>query len=167
MSQLQASGSRQDDAKLRLSDNPSKFLKPQLGLFHVKIAGARATVNEHWGKPNSSSPWSLWRMNALLARKMIPAGWKAKTQAPLRPIMELMLKLVLPANILDAFRICSEKETLLEWISGIKEVSEVDSVARRVLAEHCSARRVSRLRTSDSAQRDVPLENTILFNRMH
>ncbi|KDQ57976.1 hypothetical protein JAAARDRAFT_107360, partial [Jaapia argillacea MUCL 33604] len=56
--------SRHDDSKL--CDNFGKWTEGQLGLFHVKMAGDRMIANEYWGKANSSSPWSLWKINALL-----------------------------------------------------------------------------------------------------
>jgi hypothetical protein len=157
----QASASRRDD--VNLMDNFSKYTKPQLGLFHTKIAGNRCTANEHWGQPNSLSPWSLWKINSLLGRKAISAGWKAKSLPPFCPITELILTLTLPANILDAFRLCCTDSTLKSWISRVDDYDMIHQVAKKVFVELCSARRVSRLRKC--AKRDIPLENIILFNR--
>jgi hypothetical protein len=69
-------------------------------------------ANEYWGTPNSKSPWSLWKINSLLGRKAISAGWKAKTLPPFRPTWELILDLTLPAHILDGFRIYCPFEKL-------------------------------------------------------
>jgi hypothetical protein len=122
-------------------------------------------ANEYWGKPNSKSPWSLWKINSLLGRKAIAAGWKAKTLPPFRPTWELILKMTLPAHILDAFRkYCPEKK-LDDWIASIQDLQAIHEVAKMVQMELCSARRVSRLRRLPPAERDVPLENIILFNR--
>jgi hypothetical protein len=74
---LKASASRRDDSELL--DNISRYTEGQLGLFHVKIAGDQVVANEFWGKPNSKCPWSLWKVNSLLGRKAIAAGWKSKT----------------------------------------------------------------------------------------
>lgn len=123
------------------------------------------TVNEHWGVPNSKAPWSLWWMNTLLGRKPITAGWKAKKLAPFRPAQELMQKLVLPANILDAFHIATSRETLQEWVTSVTDISEVHDIARKVHDQFCSARRVYMLRKRPDSERDTTLENIILFNR--
>ncbi|KDR67870.1 hypothetical protein GALMADRAFT_105505 [Galerina marginata CBS 339.88] len=122
-------------------------------------------ANEFWGTPNSKSPWSLWKINTLLGRKAITAGWKAKSLPPFRPVYELMLNITLPANILDGFRIYSPKDTLEEWVETIQTVEEVDKVAEKVLNELCSGRRVAKLRRERPSKRDVPLENICLFNR--
>ncbi|KAJ6572357.1 hypothetical protein B0H10DRAFT_1740381, partial [Mycena sp. CBHHK59/15] len=74
-----------------LLDAYGSYLKGMLGLFHVKLSGTRGTVNEHWGKPNSKFPGSLWTQNSFLSRKSISVGWKAKKLAPFRPTYELML----------------------------------------------------------------------------
>ena len=146
-------------------DNVGLYTEGQDGLLHVKFAHTRMVANEFWGTANSKSPWSLWKMNTLLGRKAITAGWKAKSLPPFRPIYELMLNLVLPANILDGFRIYSPKDTLEEWANTIQTVEEVDEVATKVLNELCSGRRVAKLRREQSSKRDVPLENICLFNR--
>ena len=130
----------------------------------MKIAGDRLVTNEFWGKPNSKSPWSLWKLNALLGHKAITAGWKSKTLPPFRPSYELILKMALPAHILDAFRIYCPHDLLTTWISGVKTRDEIRTVAKKIQTELCSARRVSRLRRKSLIQRDVPLENIILFN---
>lgn len=121
-------------------------------------------ANEFWGKPNAKSPWPL--CNALLGREAITAGWKAKSLPPFRPVYELMLNLTLPANILDGFRIYCGKDTLDSWVSNIKSVHEVRLVAKQVLDELCSGRRVARLRRLKPAKRDVTLENICLQPRL-
>lgn len=59
-----ASACRRDDSQLL--DIYARYVHPQLGTFHVKLAGTRMAVNEHWGTPGAQVPWSLWRMNTLL-----------------------------------------------------------------------------------------------------
>lgn len=146
-------------------DNVGRYTEGQLGLFHVKIAGARMITNEHWGRANSKSPWSLWKINALLGRKMITAGWKSKSLPPFRPALELVLTMSLPANILDAFRIHCPVTTIEDWLSSSPSREHVREVALKVLTESCSERRVSRLRSRTDVPRDIPLENITLFNR--
>jgi hypothetical protein len=120
-------------------------------------------VNEHWGVANSKAPWSLWRINTLLGRKAISAGWNAKQLPPFRPIMELVLRLALPANILDGFRMFCPGNDLQKWVSSVSSYSIIKDVARQVFEQLCSARKVSKLRRLK--ERDIPLENIILFNR--
>lgn len=120
--------------------------------------------NENWGTPNSKAPWSLWRMHTLLGRKPISVGWKAKKLTPFRPVQELMLKLVLPANILDAFRVQCGAPSLEAWVQATG-LSELRSVATLVRDQLCSARRVADLRALPEDKRDITLENVILFNR--
>lgn len=129
------------------------------------MAGNRMVTNEHWGKANSKSPWLLWKVNTLLGRKPISAGWKAKSLPPFRPSWELILALALPVNILDGFRIYCPATSLEEWVKAVKTVEEVETIGRKVLIELCSARRVEKLRHLPENQRDVPLENICLFNR--
>ncbi|KAF6745813.1 hypothetical protein DFP72DRAFT_992947 [Ephemerocybe angulata] len=155
-----ASGSRRDDA--RLVDNPSKFMKPQFGLFHAKMAGIRCVANEYWGTSGSPAPWSLWKVNSLLGRKPISVGWQAKTPAPYQPVLELITKLALPANILDGYRIHSGKKLDI-WIKEITDHASLRLVTLKVFRELCSACRVAMLRKK--VDRDVTLENIILFNR--
>ncbi|KAF8148588.1 hypothetical protein B0H34DRAFT_785583 [Crassisporium funariophilum] len=131
----------------------------------IVLCCARMVGNEFWGKPNSKSPWSLWRMNTLLGRKAISAGWAAKSPPPFRPVWELILNLTLPANILDGFRLYCERDTLEEWVTGIQSVEDVQRVAQRVHDELCSGQRVHQLRRESPAKRDIPLKNICLFNR--
>ncbi|KAJ7061082.1 hypothetical protein C8F01DRAFT_1288251 [Mycena amicta] len=160
---LKASGSRRESKDM--PENLGMFMKGSLGLFHAKMAGFKCIGNEYWGTANSASPWSLWRVNTLLGRKAITAGWKAKKLPPYRPITELVLDISLPANILDAFRIHCGRHDLEDWVSGVKSYSEVNTVAYEVYRKLCSAREVARLRSLPDAERDVPLENIMLFNR--
>jgi len=102
-------------------------------------------------------------MNTILGRKSISAGWKAKQLPPFRPIMELVLKITLPAHILDGYRMYCPMDDLATWVSKIENLSEVKRVARKIFDELCSSRRVYNLRRRP--QRDIPLENIILFLR--
>lgn len=122
-------------------------------------------VNEHWGTPNSKAPWSLWRMNTLLGRKPISAGWKAKKLAPFRPSWELMQRLVLPANILDAFRVCARVDSLESWAMKVESYADLREISIKVRDRLCSGQRVENLRALASQDRDITLENIILFNR--
>ena len=122
-------------------------------------------VNEYWGKPNAKSPWSLWKVNTLLGRKAISAGWKAKSAPPFRPSYELLLTFALPANILDGFHIYCPKDNLKEWVDSVRSVDEIIKVAQQVLDELCSGLRVERLCQQPPAKHDVPFENICLFNR--
>ena len=74
--------------------------------------------------------------------------------------------MALLGHILDAFRIYCPYDSLTTWISGMKTRDEIRTVAKKIQTELCSARRVSRLRHKPLIQRDVPLENIILFNHM-
>jgi hypothetical protein len=122
-------------------------------------------ANKYWGVANSTSPWSLWKINSLLGRKAISAGWKAKSLPPFRPTYELILHLALPANILDGFRIFCPTNTLEQWVVDVKEYEDISRIAKKVHSELCSARRVANLRRLLDSKRDIPLENIILFNR--
>lgn len=102
-------------------------------------------------------------MNALLGRKAISAGWKAKSPPPFRPTYELILNIVLPAHILDGFRIYCGAESLESWVATVQTRAEVHEVAKKIQIELCSPRRVSRLRRAPVAERDVPRENIMLF----
>ncbi|KAJ3963651.1 hypothetical protein EV361DRAFT_813156, partial [Lentinula raphanica] len=89
----------------------------RFGLFHAKMAGARLVVNEHWGKPNSPLPGSLWWEHTnLLKRKPISAGWQSKKAAPWKPTHEL-IQISLAGHILDAFRIHCGDTDFDRWAS--------------------------------------------------
>jgi hypothetical protein len=102
-------------------------------------------------------------VNSLLGRKAITAGWKAKQLPPFRPTWELIIRLALPAHILDAFRIHCGNENLEQWVSKVKDRQSVSDVVKVIYKELCSARRVSHLRQLPAGKRDVPLENIMLF----
>ncbi|KAJ7101048.1 hypothetical protein C8R44DRAFT_888014 [Mycena epipterygia] len=157
-----AIAARRQDTELL--DAYGKYLKGMLGLFHVKLSGSRATVNEHWGEPNSKFPGSLWTQNGVLSRKAITAGWKAKKLPPFRPTHELMLTLSLPAHILDGFRIYCGADSLNAWATSDLSWSDVVSVSEAVVEKLCSASTVEELRMLPEADRDPQLENTILCN---
>ncbi|KAH9484746.1 hypothetical protein JR316_0001646 [Psilocybe cubensis] len=154
---------RRDDTDFM--DNIGKYTLGQDGLLHVKFSHTRMVANEYWGKPNSKSPWSLWRINTLLGRKPVCAGWTAKSPAPFRPIWELILNLTLPAHILDAFRIFCSEETVEAWVKKVDHHDTIALVAQKIHDELCSGHRVAQLRQERAIKRDVPLENIILFNR--
>lgn len=157
------SASRRDDTLL--VDNVGKYTEGQLGLFHVKIAADRMVANEFWGVANSKAPWSLWKVNALLGRKAISAGWKAKSLPPFRPTWELILKLSLPANILDGFRIFCPFDSVEEWVTNLQDYADLSKVVAEVHTKLCSARAVAEDRKLPDDKRDIPFENIRLFNR--
>ena len=146
-------------------DNVSKYTQPQTGLFHVKLASTRMVANEHWGTPNSKAPWSLWRMNTLLGRKAVSVGWKTKKLTQFRPAHELILTLTLPANIIDAFHVCCPARSLEAWLKNLSTFSDLRMVANQVRDRLCSGQRVESLRSLPDDERDMTLENIILFNR--
>ena len=74
--------------------------------------------------------------------------------------------MALLGHILDVFRMYCPYDSLATWISGLKTHDEICTVAKKIQTELCSAQRVSRLRRKPLIQRDIPLENIILFNHM-
>jgi hypothetical protein len=71
-------------------DNVGLYTEGQDGLLHIKFSHTRMIENEFWGTANSKLPWSLWKVNSLLGRKFITAGWKAKSLPHFRPVYELL-----------------------------------------------------------------------------
>ncbi|KLO10215.1 hypothetical protein SCHPADRAFT_999732 [Schizopora paradoxa] len=161
-----ASASRRDDATLL--DNIGKWTENQPGLFHAFMNGTRMVGNEHWGTGNYSTPrqapWSLWKVNNLLGRKNISCGWKAKQLAPFWPLQELILTFALPSNIIDGFRIHCGASDLKAWIATVKSFDEIREMALKVQIDLVNRRRVYKMRRKPDEERDVTLENIILFN---
>ncbi|KAJ7438253.1 hypothetical protein FB451DRAFT_1344411 [Mycena latifolia] len=134
------------------------------GLFHGEMAGGRLTINEHWGKPNSIWPGGLWwEHNKLLGRKPITAGWSGKKATPWKPAHEL-IHISLPAHIVDGFRIYCGNEKLEEWAKNAT-MQEFNRVAKIVFDKLFSTAAVEELRARDACDRDITLEDAILFNR--
>ncbi|KAJ7663707.1 hypothetical protein DFH06DRAFT_986655 [Mycena polygramma] len=134
------------------------------GLFHGEMAGGRLTINEHWGKPNSLWAGGLWwEHNKLLKRKPITAGWSGKKATPWKPAHEL-IHISLPAHIVDGFRLHCGNENLEEW-AETATMEEFDRVAKTVLDELFSTAAVDKLRAQAEGDRDITLENAILYNR--
>jgi len=75
--------------------------------------------------------------------------------------MELVLKMALPAHILDAYRIYCPNNDLSRWVSSITRFGEVKHVARKIFTELCSVCQAAQL--CCRTEHDVPLENIILF----
>ncbi|KAJ7022234.1 hypothetical protein C8F04DRAFT_971719, partial [Mycena alexandri] len=134
------------------------------GLFHGEMAGGRLTVNEHWGKPNSLWPGGLWwEHNKLLKRKPITAGWSGKKATPWKPAHEL-IHISLPAHIVDGCRIHCGNENLEEWAKDAT-TDEFNEVSQVVFDELFSTAAVDKLRVREDGDRDITLENAILYNR--
>ncbi|KAJ7150669.1 hypothetical protein C8R46DRAFT_1229603 [Mycena filopes] len=150
----------------RNSDGPIEGMKATIrrfGLFHAKMAGCRLVINEHWGKPNSTLPGSLWWENARLARKPMTAGWKAKKATPWKPSHEL-LQISLAAHLKDGFRIHCGQADLDAW-AATATMDDVAAVARRVHDKLFSTAAVDALRAAHPERRDIAHENVVLLNR--
>ncbi|KAF7373720.1 hypothetical protein MSAN_00583000 [Mycena sanguinolenta] len=132
------------------------------GLFHAQMAGCRLTINEHWGTPNSPWPGGLWwEHNKLLKRKPLTAGWGGKKATEWKPAHEL-IHISLPAHIVDGFRIYCGHDSLSEWAKSAT-VTEFDAVAETVFGKLFSTAAVNDIRARK--ERDITLENAILYNR--
>lgn len=59
--------------------------------------------------------------------------------------MELMLKLTLPANILDDFRVSCGETEIEKWIAKLNVYQDICDVAKKVFSQLCSASRVANL----------------------
>ncbi|KAJ7929449.1 hypothetical protein B0H13DRAFT_2228509 [Mycena leptocephala] len=110
------------------------------GLFHGEMAGCRLT---------------------LLKLKPIIAGWAGKKATPWQPAHEL-IHISLPAHIVDGFRIYCGHNKLEEWAKAAT-TEEFNRVAKIVFDKLFSTRVVDELRTRE--ERDITLENAILYNR--
>jgi hypothetical protein len=144
-----------------LIDNVGRYTEGQLSLFHVKIAANRMVTNEFWGTPNSKCPWSQWKIDALLNRKAISTGWKAKTLPPFRLTWDLILCIALLAHILDSFRIFFTSATLEQRIADVTDRDDITAIAKKVDTEFCYA---PCCQASLTAKREAPLEKIKLFN---
>jgi hypothetical protein len=128
------------------------------------MAGCRLVLNEHWGKPNSIWPGSLWwEHNKLLKRKPISAGWKAKKAAPWKQSHEL-LQISATAHVKDGFRIHCGRADLDVWAASAT-MADFGAVANRVYRELFSTEALDKLRALSPDLRDITLENAILLNR--
>lgn len=159
---VQASAARRADEDL--IDNFGRYTEDQLGLFHAKMVATRMIANEFWG--SSGCPWSLWRIHSLLGRKMFShPGWKQKKPPAFPPIWELLLVIVLPANILDSFRIYCGESSLDKWAENVSSLDDIKLVAKQIQLKLTSRKRVYTLREEEEEEkRDLALENIILFN---
>ncbi|KAJ3912762.1 hypothetical protein F5877DRAFT_53531 [Lentinula edodes] len=134
----------------------------RFGLFHAKMAGARMVINEHWGKPNSPWPGSLWWEHTnLLRRKPISAGWQSKKAAPWKPTHEL-IQISLAGHILDAFRLHCGNSNFNHWASQAT-LDDLNAVSKKVYANLFSSAGYEKQREMD--QPDTVLMNNILYNR--
>lgn len=156
-----AQSARRDDTDVAES---LKWVVGQLGLFHVKMAGCRMTLNQHWGTPNSKHGGTLWKENSLLGRKAIAAGWKAKKLPPFPQSHEL-IHLSCRARILDGIRVMSGGEPLEKWINSKPTWAAIEEVTERVLDKLCSGLPVEKMRRKKTHERDITFENMILANR--
>ncbi|KAK7029172.1 hypothetical protein R3P38DRAFT_3314713 [Favolaschia claudopus] len=149
----------------RNSEEPIAGMKATIrrfGLFHAKMAGCRMVINEHWGKPNSLWPGSLWwEHTQLLKRKPISAGWKAKKATPWKPSHEL-LQISLAAHVKDGFRIHCGAGDLEAWALSAS-ASDFNAVAEQVFRKLFTTEAVDNLRSHP--ERDITHENVVLLNR--
>lgn len=122
------------------------------------------TLNQHWGKPNSKYPGSLWKENALLGRKTMPGGWASKKLPPFPPSHEL-LHLSLQAHILDGFRIASKSTSVNDWLATKPSWTDIELLSAEVFDKLFTAQPVEKMRRKTLRERDVIFENTILLNR--
>ncbi|KAJ7851211.1 hypothetical protein B0H13DRAFT_2360239 [Mycena leptocephala] len=135
-----------DSLKEKNSTTPIASMRGSVrrwGLFHGEMAGGRLTVNEHWGKPNSLWAGGLWwEHNKLLKRKPITAGCAHRGWLP---------------NLL--------------WAQQVEEraknatIEEFNRVSRMVFDKLFSTAAVDERRAREDGDRDVTLENAILYNR--
>lgn len=135
---------------------------PRIGLFHTKMAAARMIINEHLGSPNQDHEGGAWWENLKLGRKPFSAGWKSKKAAPWKQSHEL-LQLSLAAHVVDAFRIHCGASDLSAWAKRAT-ASDVRCVGALVMNRLFSTRVVDALRKLPMEQRDITLENSILYN---
>ncbi|KAJ7127537.1 hypothetical protein C8R43DRAFT_897281 [Mycena crocata] len=149
----------------RNSDGPIAGMKATIrrfGLFHAKMAGCRLVVNEHWGKPNSLWPGSLWwEHNKLLKRKPMSAGWVPGKVSPWKPSHEL-IHMSIAAHVKDGFRIHCGSEDLDAWAASAT-IEDFDAVAEQVYTKLFTTRALDDLR--ELPQRDTVKENVVLLNR--
>lgn len=122
------------------------------------------TLNQHWGKPSSKYPGSLWRENALLGRKLMAGGWSSKKLPPFPPSHEL-LHLSLQAHILDGFRVAAKSPSLDTWLATKPSWADIETHSTEILDTLFNAQVVEKMRRKTLAERDVIFENTILLNR--
>jgi hypothetical protein len=118
-------------------------------------------INEHWGKPNTVVPGTLWWINNNLQRKPMTAGWQSKKAAPWKQSHEL-LQISFAAHVADAMRIHCGSEDFEAW-SKTCSFSEFEAVAERAHRELFTTRAYDRLKGQQ--ERDTVLENTVLQNR--
>ncbi|THU79910.1 hypothetical protein K435DRAFT_696822 [Dendrothele bispora CBS 962.96] len=149
----------------RNNNEPIEGMKASIrrfGLFHCKMSGARMVVNQHWGKPNSPWPGSLWWEHTnLLGRKPMSAGWQSKKSAPWKQSHEL-LQMSLAAHILDGFRIHCGHQDFDTWASEAS-MEEFNVVAEKVY--HNLFTSTAFEKESEAAEPDIVFMNNILYNR--
>lgn len=116
-------------------------------------------INEHWGKPNSPWPGSLWWEHTnLLKRKPISAGWQSKKAAPWKPTHEF-IQISLSAHILDAFRIHCGKDDFDSW-SLKATLDDLMDLSKKVYVFSSAAYE----RQEEAQIPDIVLMNNILYN---
>lgn len=133
----------------------------RFGLFHAKMAGCRLVINEHWGKPNSKVPGSLWWENNYLNRKNMIAGWQSSKAAPWKTSHEL-IHISIAAHITDGFRLFCGQDNLTKWAKDATK-EQFDQVAWLVYKNLFTTRAYETL--TKQSYRDTSFENTILYNR--
>ncbi|KAK7016411.1 hypothetical protein VNI00_018893 [Paramarasmius palmivorus] len=115
------------------------------GLFHCKMAGGLAVYG---GKATSF-------------RKPMTAGWQAKKATPWHQSHDL-ISILLPAHILDGFRIYCEADDFSKWAKSAT-IEQFDAVALRVFNNLFTSAAYHQVRKKVDV--DTILYNSILYNR--
>ena len=127
------------------------------------MAGARLTVNEHWGPPNSNHPGGLWWENMQLKQKAMLAGWKNKKATPWKPSHEL-LQISLVAHIKDVFCIHCSHPNFQEW-AATATFEDFDMATSRVFDKLFTTSALDKLAALPEDTQDTTIQNTVLQNR--
>jgi hypothetical protein len=131
------------------------------GLFHTKIADTHGTLLTHMGEPNTGSrdPNSLWYRNTRLDRLPI-------TITSLPPFCKCrdLLFVSLYARVLHCLLLVSECNSLEEYLNKFTKWEDLMTHGTMIFEQFANSTRVQELRSQDG-QRDMVLENAILFMR--
>ncbi|KDQ17141.1 hypothetical protein BOTBODRAFT_156492, partial [Botryobasidium botryosum FD-172 SS1] len=134
------------------------WLVPIPGLFHIKICAVIATLETHWGKPNSNdNPASLWCHNELLQRKHISNLNKIEYRTGKDIILHSLF-----ARILDCIRVQSGSTSISTFAKDLAPLSVNEAWAQMAaLARDV----VDTFTVPANAGHDDPRRNSTLFMR--